>query len=236
MGKLETNFKNRFNKWFGDSDIVTCTATVAGATTGTIPSTASVVNAVGITAHSDYLILLPVPVVGKEITLVNTSGFPFYLATSDAANVYLNGTKGSTVKLHIDTNKTVRCKCISLTQWVISLHDCGDTSITTCTATTTGATTGTIPTSATIVNGIGITGQTAYLILLPLPAIGKRIVIINNSGFAFNLATSSAANVELNGAKTAGYKLAIANAKVAICECVSLTNWVVIVNDYTAAS
>jgi len=236
MGKLETNFKNRFNKWFGDSDIVTCTATTAGATTGTIPSTANVVNAVGVTGHGNYLILLPTPVVGKEVTIVNTSGFPFYLATSNATDIYLNGTKGSTVSLHIDTNKVVRCKCISLTQWLVSLHDCGDTSITTCTATVAGATTGTIPTSATIVNGVGINGQVAYLILLPLPAIGKRIVIINNSGYTFNLATSSAANVELNGAKTAGYKLVVATAKIVVCECVSLTNWVAIISDYTAAS
>jgi hypothetical protein len=112
----------------------------------------------------------------------------------------------------------------------------GDKDVVTCTATTAGATTGIIPSSATVVNAVGVNGQSAYLILLPTPVVGKKVIIYNDSGYAFNLATSSAANIYLNGAKTAGYKLAFANAKVAYCDCVSSTQWVVVINDYTAAS
>lgn len=123
------------------------------------------------------------------------------------------------------------------TNWINKINKFfGDSDIVTCTATTAGATTGTIPSTASVVNAVGVNGQSAYLILLPTPVVGKKLIIYNDSGYAFNLATSSAANIYLNGAKTAGYKLAVANAKVAYCDCVSSTQWVVVINDYTAAS
>jgi len=66
--------------------------------------------------------------------------------------------------------------------------------------------------------------------------VGKQLIIYNDSGFAFNLAAADAANTYVNGAKAAGYKLAIATAKVAYCDCVSSTQWVVVINTYTPAS
>ncbi len=100
------------------------------------------------------------------------------------------------------------------------------------TATTGGAA---IPASADVVNCIGITGQTGYKIVLPTPVVGKKLTLINASGFAFALVSSTPASIGINGG-TGTVSLAIATAKVCECTCVSLTNWVVEVNNYTAAS
>ena len=100
------------------------------------------------------------------------------------------------------------------------------------TATNAGAA---IPTSADVVNCIGITGQVGYKIILPEPVIGKKLTLINASGFTFALVSSTPASIEINGGKGA-VSLAVATAKVCECKCVSLTNWVVEVLDYTAAS
>lgn len=106
----------------------------------------------------------------------------------------------------------------------------------TATATTAGATTGTIPKGADFVIGVGVTGQTGYKILLPDDEIGKRIIIRNVSGFTFQLATSAAASIGINGGIGSGYKVAVATNKTAICTRITATEWNVAIGDSAVAA
>lgn len=99
------------------SQAVDATATATGATTGTIPATAKVVNALGVTGQVDYIIVLPAPVAGKKLLLLG-NGYQYELQTSDPATIYLNGVKGAGVELAVAASQAVELLCVDSTHWI----------------------------------------------------------------------------------------------------------------------
>lgn len=93
------------------------------------------------------------------------------------------------------------------------------------TATVAGATTGTLAATDVVVNAVGVTGQTAYILLLPAPVVGKRILFLA-SPFAYTIKTSGA-TIKINGAGSAAAVLTVAAWTVIELVCTTATNWVV---------
>jgi len=91
------------------------------------------------------------------------------------------------------------------------------------TATTTGATTGTISTGSTHV--VVTSASANNIIVLPAPVPGVRITIVNGAT-GYELRTSAPATVSINGGAEANAESAIAANMIIIMECVSATAWI----------
>lgn len=90
------------------------TATVAGATTGTISSETSHVTVSS--SDANHIIILPAPVVGKQL-VIHGSATGFELRSSDPATIAINGGTGAAAESAITANLTVFITCVSATSW-----------------------------------------------------------------------------------------------------------------------
>jgi hypothetical protein len=100
----------------GKQAAVARTATVAGATTGTIAAAGMRQHVTVTSANSAHIIILPTPTPGTEIILdVGVNGFQ--LQSSTPASVAINGGTGASAKSAIPANSTAVMYCVSATAW-----------------------------------------------------------------------------------------------------------------------
>lgn len=99
------------------SDVVEAvTATVSGAAIAATSSHVTVTS-----ADANHIVILPAPVVGKEL-VINVGATGFELRSSTPASIAINGGTGANAESAIPANSTIRATCISLTAWqVVSL-------------------------------------------------------------------------------------------------------------------
>ncbi len=95
-----------------------CTATAAGLTTGTIP-TSGLFQSVAVTsASSANYITLPAPVPGTQLVIdVGANGYN--LQSSAPATVAINGGTGASAKSAVGANVTLLAYCVSATKWKV---------------------------------------------------------------------------------------------------------------------
>lgn len=93
------------------SVVAAVTASVGGAA---IPATASHVTVTS--ANADHIVILPAPVVGKQLVIdVGATGFE--LRSSSPTTIAINGGTGSGAESAIAANSTCFLTCISATAW-----------------------------------------------------------------------------------------------------------------------
>lgn len=97
---------------------VAVTATVDGATTGIIPVDASVVTVTS--SVNTKLVTLPTPTPGVVVVL-NAEATGYQLQSSTPASVAINGGTGASAKSAVSA-KTLVCRCVSATAWVVSAY------------------------------------------------------------------------------------------------------------------
>jgi hypothetical protein len=91
------------------------TATATGATSGTISEG---VTHVTVTAtDANHIIVLPAPVPGLVITLLN-GATGYELRSSDPATIAINGGTGAAAESAVGANTTVIVRCVSATAWL----------------------------------------------------------------------------------------------------------------------
>ena len=118
------------------SSAVTHVATDDGTGTGTIAAGTSVVS-VNADSDANHIIILPAPVVGNIIHLIETGTTGYELRTSAPASIAINGGTGTNAESAIAGAITyVKCVCVSSTNWICSQFDAdGDESKVTAAAT-----------------------------------------------------------------------------------------------------
>lgn len=101
----------------GTPDAVARTATADGLTTGIIAA-AGMVQLVKVTAtDANHIIVLPAPVLGKIVVLIEVSTVGYELRTSAPATIGINGGTGSAVESAIPASSTVILVCETATNW-----------------------------------------------------------------------------------------------------------------------
>lgn len=93
------------------------TATVAGATTGTIVEAGQVQICKVTATDANHIIILPAPVIGKIVVLVEVSTVGYELRTTDPTTIGINGGVGSAAESAIPASSTVILVCETLTNW-----------------------------------------------------------------------------------------------------------------------
>jgi hypothetical protein len=89
--------------------------TATGATTGTIPAG---VNHVNVTSgDANHIIILPAPVIGQVITLIN-GATGYALRSSDPAAIGINGGTAENAESEVAANTVVVVRCVSETNWI----------------------------------------------------------------------------------------------------------------------
>lgn len=91
------------------------TATSDGSGTGTIAAGTSFVSVTS--GNANHIIILPAPVVGNVIMLMN-GATGYELRTSTPASIAINGGSGSNAESAVAANTLVKCVCTSSTTWV----------------------------------------------------------------------------------------------------------------------
>ena len=111
--------------------ITAVTATVTGATTGTIGANATFVNVTCDTATK--IVILPVPkreMLGKTITIVRGATNAFELRSNSPTTVGINATVGANVELACAANTISYATLITMTDWKVITLAGGITGIT----------------------------------------------------------------------------------------------------------
>ena len=104
------------------SAAVARTATDDGTGTGTIAAGTSVVL-VNADSDANHIIILPAPVVGNIITLIETATTGYELRTSAPDSIAINGGSGADAESAIAGSVTyVKCVCVSSTSWICSQY------------------------------------------------------------------------------------------------------------------
>lgn len=91
------------------------TATATGATTGTI--SAGVTHVAVTATDANHIIVLPAPVPGLKITLLN-GGTGYELRSSDPATIGINGGTGAAAESAVAASTVVKVECVSATNWI----------------------------------------------------------------------------------------------------------------------
>jgi hypothetical protein len=91
------------------------TATEAGLTTGTLPAGANFVQVTS--GNAAHIVILPEPVVGKEVWLRN-GATAYELQANDPATVAINAGTGASATSTVAASTLVRCKCDTATTWI----------------------------------------------------------------------------------------------------------------------
>lgn len=100
---------------------VAVTATSDGLTTGIIPASARVVQVTS--ANANHIVVLPAPVIGKELLLINVSGTGFELRSSSPTTISISGGVAADGESALaSTALLIRVVCISATQWIANSH------------------------------------------------------------------------------------------------------------------
>jgi hypothetical protein len=92
--------------------------TATGATTGTIP--AGTTQGTVASTNAAHIVILPAPVVGQKITLINNAT-GYEIRSSAPATTGINGGTGATVESAVAASVSVMLECISLTNWIGSV-------------------------------------------------------------------------------------------------------------------
>lgn len=91
------------------------TVTATGATTGTI--SAGVTHVVVTSDDANKILVLPAPVPGQEITIINgTTGYE--LRSSAPATIGINGGVSANAESAIAASMILVLRCVSATQWI----------------------------------------------------------------------------------------------------------------------
>jgi hypothetical protein len=99
------------------------TATDDGSGTGTIAAGTAVVS-VNADSDANHIIILPAPVVGNIIHLIETGTTGYELRTSTPASIGINGGTATNGESAIAGAITyVKCVCVSSTNWICSQFD-----------------------------------------------------------------------------------------------------------------
>jgi hypothetical protein len=99
------------------------TATSDGTGDGTIAAGTSVVLVTG-GSDANSIIILPAPVIGNIITLIETATVGYELRTSTPASIGINGGTGANAESAIaGAISYVKCVCVSSTSWICSQYD-----------------------------------------------------------------------------------------------------------------
>jgi len=104
------------------SAAVAVVATADGTGTGTIPAGTSVVSVTcGAAAR---IVILPAPVIGNIIHLIETATTGYELRTSAPATIGINGGTASNGESAVSGATTyTRCVCVSATNWICNTFD-----------------------------------------------------------------------------------------------------------------
>jgi hypothetical protein len=104
------------------SAAVAIVATADGTGTGTIPAGTSVASIVcGAAAR---IVILPAPVIGNIIHLIETATTGYELRTSAPASIGINGGTASNGESAVPGATTyTRCVCVSATNWICNTFD-----------------------------------------------------------------------------------------------------------------
>lgn len=93
------------------------TATATGATTGTI--SAGTTHVVVTATDANHIIILPAPVPGLKITLLN-GATGYELRSSSPTTIGINGGVGANAESAIAASTVVKVECVSVTNWIAS--------------------------------------------------------------------------------------------------------------------
>ena len=94
------------------------TATDDGSGTGTIPA-GTAVALVNADSDANHIVILPAPVVGNIITIIESGTTGYELRTSTPASIGINGGTASNGESAIAGATTyIRCVCVSSTSWI----------------------------------------------------------------------------------------------------------------------
>ena len=105
------------------SSAVARTATDDGSGNGTIAAGTSVVL-VDADSDANHIIVLPAPVVGNIITIIENGTTGYELRTSTPASIGINGGTGANAESAIAGAITyIRCVCVSSTSWIATQFD-----------------------------------------------------------------------------------------------------------------
>lgn len=96
----------------GVSAVADVTATEGGAA---IPAGVTHVNVTA--TNADHIIILPAPVIGQVITLIN-GATGYELRSSDPATIGINGGKAKDAESAVAANIVVVVRCVSETNWI----------------------------------------------------------------------------------------------------------------------
>lgn len=100
-----------------ESLVVAATATATGATTGTLTDLGADFTVVVTSADADHIIILPAPVVGRKITLLNASATAYELRSSSPTTIAINGGTGANAESAIPASSIAELVCRSATAW-----------------------------------------------------------------------------------------------------------------------
>ncbi len=101
----------------GTPDAVARTATSDGLTTGIIAA-AGMVQIVKVTsANANNILVLPAPILGKIVVVIEVSTVGYELRTTDPATIGINGGVGSAAESAIPASTTLILVCETLTNW-----------------------------------------------------------------------------------------------------------------------
>jgi len=102
---------------------VTHVATDDGTGTGTIAAGTSVVS-VNADSDANHIIILPAPVIGNVIRLIETATTGYELRTSAPATIGINGGTATNGESAVAGAITVtQCVCVSATNWICNTFD-----------------------------------------------------------------------------------------------------------------
>jgi hypothetical protein len=101
----------------GGTLTVSATATSDGTTTGTLTDLGYDFTALVTTANANNIIILPAPVVGRTITLINQSATAYELRSSAPASIAINGGTGASAESAIPASSLAVITCRTATAW-----------------------------------------------------------------------------------------------------------------------
>lgn len=101
----------------GGTLTVSATATSDGTTTGTLTDLGYDFTALVTTANANNIIILPAPVVGRTITLINQSATAYKLRSSAPAGIAINGGTGANASTAIPASSLAVITCRTATAW-----------------------------------------------------------------------------------------------------------------------
>jgi len=101
----------------GNNPTVSATATSTGATTGTLTDLGVDFTVLVTSANADHIIILPAPVVGRTIRLLNQSATAYELRSSTPASIAINGGTGASAESAIPASSVATITCRTAIGW-----------------------------------------------------------------------------------------------------------------------